>query len=362
MKIILAAGGSGGPVAPLLAVAKQIQHLHGQCEFLLVGTQHGPEREMALTDHIPFTPIVSGKFRRYFSWLNFFSPFLVVVGFFQAVNELRKFKPNIVLGSGSFVQVPVVWAAWVLRIPILLHQQDLYPSLANKLCSLMATKITVTFENSIRDFSQSVGIIYKRKPDKVVQTGNPFREELSIANKYDAIKSYDFSSDLPTIFITGGGTGAVVLNKIVEDSLPELLKFAQVIHSTGAKKQLHFEHPRYRQYEFITDMAIVYAAADIVVSRAGLSTITELSNLEKISIIIPMPNSHQELNGVLLSHMGGAVVVEQQALTPNKFIQLIRSVLFDSKLQNSLKNNIGKLMPKHSAKKIAEIAISLAAR
>src|SRR5579864_4564887 len=145
MKILLVGGGSGGPVAPLIAVADHIQMAHPKAEFLLVGTNSGPERQMAAAAGIGFKHITTGKLRRYFSLKNLGSPFLTLFGFFQSLRILKKFRPDCVFGTGSFVQVPMVWAAWFLKIPVVLHQQDILPSLANRLCQMVAKKITVTF-------------------------------------------------------------------------------------------------------------------------------------------------------------------------------------------------------------------------
>src|ERR1051326_6742383 len=144
MRILLVGGGSGGPVAPLIAVAEEIKKSHELATFLLVGGKQGPEQVMAKQADIPFTSIIAGKWRRYFSWANFLTPFQVFIGFLQSWRILRTWKPDAVLGAGSFLQVPLVWAAKFQGIPVFLHQQDLQPSWANLLCQSAATKITVT--------------------------------------------------------------------------------------------------------------------------------------------------------------------------------------------------------------------------
>jgi UDP-N-acetylglucosamine--N-acetylmuramyl-(pentapeptide) pyrophosphoryl-undecaprenol N-acetylglucosamine transferase len=140
-KIILAGGGSGGPVAPLLAVYSEIKKTHSDARFLLVGTKNGPERRMAEAAGISFSSIVCGKWRRYFSPHNLLAPFLTLAGLISAILLLKKFRPSVVFGAGSFVQVPIIWAAWILGIPAVIHQQDIYPSLANKLTAWASDKI-----------------------------------------------------------------------------------------------------------------------------------------------------------------------------------------------------------------------------
>lgn len=360
MKILLVGGGSGGPVAPLLAVAEQIKQTHPLAEFLLVGTGSGPERLMAEQAGIKFRSIVAGKWRRYFSLANFLTPVQVVIGFFQALGIIKNFRPDCVLGAGSFVQVPVVWAAWLRGVPAVLHQQDLLPGLANKLCQHAAAKITVTFADSLTDFSSGLGLFYKKNKAKIILTGNPFRRELRQASKPEAQQFFNLRDDMPTLLVLGGGTGAEFINQLLREALPELSRVVQIIHSTGSGKGGQAQSENYRAYDFIGNMGLAYAAADLVLCRAGLSTITELSNLDKVAVIIPMPDSHQELNAWLLYEQQAAVVLDQQELGPAGLVKLIRKLLFEHQLQQSLKKNIAAIMPKNSAVKIADIIVKLA--
>jgi UDP-N-acetylglucosamine--N-acetylmuramyl-(pentapeptide) pyrophosphoryl-undecaprenol N-acetylglucosamine transferase len=360
MKILFAGGGSGGPVAPLLAIAGEIKKTHLKAEFLLIGTKNGPERLMAGRVGISFQSIVAGKWRRYFSPTNFLSPFLFVAGFFGSLKIIHNFKPDCVLGAGSFVQVPVIWAAWFLRVPIVIHQQDIVPGLANRLCQWPADKITVTFNESLTDFASSLGFFYKRGKDKVVLTGNPFRSELKQFNKQEAQKHFHLDPGFPTLLVLGGGTGAEFVNNLLLNALPELSKTAQIIHSTGLQKGKQENRPHYQSYEFISEMGRAYAAADIVLSRAGLSTITELSNLGKVSIIIPIPGTHQETNAYFLYQRQAAIVLDQSELNAEGLVRVVRRLLFEHVLQQNLILNIEKIMPKNSAEKIAGIVVKLA--
>lgn len=361
MRILLVGGGSGGPVSPLLAIARHILKIHPNAEFLLVGTKSGPEQMMAKNEVINFVAITSGKWRRYFSWKNFVTPFQIFAGFIQSFGILKSFQPSCVFGTGSFTQVPVVWAAWFLKIPIVLHQQDVVPSLANKLCELCASKITITFAQSAKNFSTGLGIFYKKHPgDKITITGNPFREELRVAERAAAQKFFNLRPDLPTLLVLGGGTGAEFLNNLILECLPNLTKTVQIIHSTGKGKLKRGVLENYHPYEFIQNMAQAYAAADIVLARAGLSTLTELSNLRKLSIIVPMPQSHQEQNGLLLVRMEAAIVVSQKRVTATGFTGLIRKLLFAQEAQDILKHNIGKIMPHEANEKISEIILKFA--
>ncbi len=360
MRILLVGGGSGGSVAPLLAVAEEIKKTHPKARFLLVGSKSGPEKNMAAKAGMPFVAIAAGKLRRYFSLKNLVSPLLTLAGFYQAFKILKSFKPDCVFGAGSFVQVPVVWAAWFLSIPVVLHQQDIVPSLANKLCQLAAVKMTVSFRDSLKSFSSNTGLFYTKDHHKVVFTGNPFRQELKAGTKEKAAKFFNLRSDLPTLLVLGGGTGAEFINKLIQKSLPQLTKTVQVIHSTGRGKSISDKTESYHPYEFIDHMAEAYAVADIVVARAGLSTITELSNLKKVSIIIPMPETHQQDNSWHLLQNQAAIILTQNKVTSAGFVGLIRKLLFAGDVQAMLKENIGKIMPHNSAEKISEIILKSA--
>lgn len=361
MNILLVGGGSGGPVAPLLAVAEEIAIFNPRAKFLLVGSNLEPEKIMAAQAKIPFRAIVAGKWRRYFSFANFLTPFQVSAGFIQSLRILKRFRPDCVFGAGSFVQVPLVFAARLLNIPVVLHQQDVSPGLANTLCQFAASRITVTFEESLTDFVQSAGLFYKKKQDKVILTGNPCRLSIKNADKSSALEYFGLKNNLPVLYAVGGGTGSQFINNLIIEALPALSKVAQIIHSIGPGK-LKINHSRYfnyRPYEFVKEAGLAYAAADFVLCRAGLSTITELSTLKKVAVVIPLPNSHQEINAKLLMRHQAAIVLTQDKIHSQNFVRLLRKLLFEPKLQHALKENISFIMPKNSGKKIAEIIIKL---
>lgn len=356
----MAGGGSGGSVSPLIAVAEAIRQKHSNATFLLVGTAKGPERLMAEKARIDFCSIVAGKFRRYWSWKNFLAPFLTFFGLIQAFIILRSFKPDCIFGAGSFIQVPVIWASWLLRIPSVIHQQDVVVSLANRLCEPFVKKITVCFEKSLADFSRSSGFFYKRpKSEKIILTGNPFRQELKKMTREQALINQGLRPDLPVLLVLGGGTGSNFINQLVIGALPELSLVVQIVHSWGIRNPKKVTYTNYHPYDFISDMASAYAAADIVVSRAGLSTLTELANLEKVSIVIPMPGTHQEYNAFLLETLRAALIIRQSEVTPAFLTRVIKKMLFDYATQQALKANIAKIMPKNSAKKIAEVIVDI---
>ncbi|MDE2311605.1 MAG: UDP-N-acetylglucosamine--N-acetylmuramyl-(pentapeptide) pyrophosphoryl-undecaprenol N-acetylglucosamine transferase [Patescibacteria group bacterium] len=359
MKILLVGGGSGGPVAPLLAVAAAIKRHHSRAEFLLLGTKFGPERQMAAAAEIEFMEIPAGKWRRYFSLKNLTTPFEVLAGFFAARKIIKRFEPDCVFGAGGFAQVPVVWAAKFAKIPSVIHQQDLQASLANRLCQSAATLITVSFADSQAEFSSGSGLFYKKNKSKVVLAGNPFRESLASANKQDGVRLFDLKEDLPTLLVLGGGTGSQYLNSLITSNLKVLTKYVQIIHATGANKGSVTSQDNYYSADFIDNMGAAYAAADVVLCRAGLSTITELSNLGKVAIVVPLLGTHQEFNAYFLFRSQAAIVFDQSELSGPILVKTLRRLLFERELQENLKRNISKIMPKNSTQKIADLIIKL---
>ncbi|MDD5072063.1 MAG: UDP-N-acetylglucosamine--N-acetylmuramyl-(pentapeptide) pyrophosphoryl-undecaprenol N-acetylglucosamine transferase, partial [Patescibacteria group bacterium] len=295
-------------------------------------------------DGIEFIAIPSGKLRRYFSFKNFLDPFKIIVGFFKSFFIILKWRPDLVVTAGSFVSVPVVWVGWILRAPVLVHQQDARSGLANKLMAPFARVITVTFEESLKDYGK-----------KAVWTGNPSHNVERITHNASNSKK-----NLPIVLIVGGGTGAMEINKLVWESLEELTKFCQVVHITGKGKRIMNNElgiRNYVSYDFLEHDKVmeIMQAADLVVSRAGLGFLTEISCLAKPAIIIPIPDSHQEDNARIFSKNKAAVVLDQKKLTPEDFINKIRELLKDEVLRRKLGGNAAGVMKKGASEAIAKI-------
>jgi UDP-N-acetylglucosamine--N-acetylmuramyl-(pentapeptide) pyrophosphoryl-undecaprenol N-acetylglucosamine transferase len=357
MKIILAGGGTGGPATPLLAVASEIKKLEPTAEFLFVGTKNGPEQKLVEEAQIRFVSISSGKLRRYFSLQNFFDLFRILAGFLQAKKIIKEFKPDLVFSVGSFVAVPVCFAARK-KAKIVIHQQDARIGLANKLVAPFADYITTTFQETTKEFYTGSG--FEKNPKvRTEWVGNPVREAF-LNNDTTGKEFFNLTTDLPVLLIFGGATGATQINEVVDGAIPELAKAHQVIHVTGkGKNTIEYRDPNYHPYEFLTkEMPIAMKIADIVVARAGLSTIAELSALGKVAIIVPMPDSHQEDNAAILKHTNSAVVLNSEEFNPETLARVIVSLKFNVKRVELLSNNIRNLMPHDSSKKLAEIIIN----
>ena len=351
MKILFSGGGTMGSVSPLIAVYQEIKEKRSDVEFMFIGTKTGPEKEAVESYKIPFRAIASGKLRRYLSWQNFTDPFRIVVGFFQSFFILSKFRPNVVMVAGGFVGVPVAWTAWLLHIPVLIHQQDIIAGLANKLMANIATKITVSFEPSLKDFF----------PQKTVLTGNPVRKEFYACDYKKSRELFNLKEDLPALLILGGGTGAQDINQIIEKSLPQLLQFCQIMHITGRGKSLDVQAENYQQFEFLTHgMTEAICATDLVISRAGISTLSELIIADKPTIIIPIPESHQEFNAQYFQKNNAIINLSQQSLNSEVLIDTIKELFSDSGARDNLARNIYKVMPHDGAGQVALLLLTIA--
>jgi UDP-N-acetylglucosamine--N-acetylmuramyl-(pentapeptide) pyrophosphoryl-undecaprenol N-acetylglucosamine transferase len=339
----------------------------------LIGTRNGPEKQMAAEKDILFRAISAGRLRRYFSFKSLVqtisAPFQSLTGFIQARKLLKKFNAHAVIAAGGFVSVPVGYAAWSLGITILIHQQDIQSTLSNTLLSPIADAITVTFKSSLHDFNHTSGLhsVPVDGNSKCVWTGNPVRSEFITAKENEknqpwlsaARSKFNIGDDRPVLLITGGGTGASGLNEIIIAALPQLLVRFTVIHSTGDGKQIIFTHQHYHSYEFISNMAEAYALADLVISRAGIAAITEISAMAKPSIIIPMPESHQEDNALYLRSKEAAIVLHQKLLSAEQLVSIVTGLLYDNDKKAALSQSISEIMPHDAAQRIAEIVLRL---
>lgn len=337
MRIIFSGGGTIGSVSPLLAICEAVKHHQPQAEFLWLATRQGPEKKLIQDFGITLKEIHSGKLRRYFSLKNLVDPFLVFFGLLQSLLIIIKFKPDIVLSAGGYVAVPVSLAAWVLRVPSIIHQQDVMPGLANKILAPIAKVITVTFPQSLNNFPSK----------KTLLTGNPVRQNILAGDRQKAIEFFQLDPNMPTVLIFGGGTGAASLNDLVVDSLQSLVNFCQIIHITGGKTEKVAHHSKYRSYDFLTkEMRLAYAASDIMVSRAGMSALTEIAALRKPAIVIPMPHSHQEVNAMEFFKKNAITVLKEPDLTSENFSAAIKQLLEDKVEQQNLMRNLEKVMPR----------------
>ncbi|KKW21993.1 MAG: UDP-N-acetylglucosamine-N-acetylmuramyl-(pentapeptide) pyrophosphoryl-UDP N-acetylglucosamine transferase [Parcubacteria group bacterium GW2011_GWA2_51_12] len=359
MKMLIVGGGTGGPTAPLFAVAEKVKKRFHNAEFVFLGTRKGVDKKF--TEQAGFSvvyhTIPAGKWRRPFTIENIFDLFKIFFGFLKALYYLGRYRPDVVFGAGSYAQVPVAYAAYLRRIPVVIHQPDLRLLLSTRVVAPIAKAITVSFTNTGQGIGSGSGLLAKYPKSKVHVTGNPVRESVLGGSVEKARSIFNLNDQYPTILVMGGGTGARRINELVWGALPELSKYAQIIHLTGGKDKSRLPtRDHYHPFDFLTgDLKHAYAVADIVISRAGMATISELGLVGKAVVLIPLPDSPQEDNAKLLASFGLAVAVNERSLTPINFTELVRKLLWDTTLQKNLRENIKRLMPADSAEKIAKV-------
>ena len=320
-QIILTGGGTAGHVTPNIALLPSLAAAGYQVTY--IGSYTGIEKQLIEDLGITYYGISSGKLRRYKSWKNLTDPFRVIAGYFQSRKLIRKIKPDIVFSKGGFVSVPVVLAASHKHIPVIIHESDMTPGLANKIAMRGATKICCNFPETLK---------YLPK-DKAVLTGSPIRHELLLGNKPAGLKLCGFNTSKPIILVVGGSTGAVKVNNAVRAILPELLKKYQVVHLCGKGKTDASLNgiDGYIQFEYISDqMRDLFAISDIVISRAGANAICELLALRKPNILIPLPASQsrgdQLLNAASFEKSGYSYVLQEEELTSNTLLKAVQYV------------------------------------
>lgn len=317
-RIILTGGGTAGHVTPNIALLPRLRSEGYEVSY--IGSLDGIEKKLIQAQGIPYYGISSGKLRRYFDLKNFTDPFRVIKGFSEASALMKKLKPHVVFSKGGFVSVPVVMAAKRHHIPVVCHESDLTPGLANKLSMPSATKVCCNFPETVKYLPA----------EKAVLTGCPIRRELMEGRRADALTFTGFTPDKPVLMVMGGSLGAAAVNQAVWDALPELLKQWQIIHLCGkGKKNEALQGTKgYVQYEYIQkELADLFALCDIVVSRAGANAICELLALRKPTLLIPLSakasRGDQLLNAQSFERQGFSMVLEEENLTRDTFLKAI---------------------------------------
>lgn len=361
MKILLVGGGSGGPVTPLLAVREEILRLKPNTEFSFISGVTGPEKSLMAKLDMDIHSIPCGKWRRYFSLRNVLDIFFTAAGFVKSLYLIKKINPDLVFSSGSYLAVPVSYAARLCGKKIVIHQQDYLPSLSNKLIYPIADKVTVSLEKSVKDYDKSLGIVKLKKREKAVFTGNPVRPEITQGSADKARQIFGLKPNFPTLLVLGGASGALKLNQIISRAAPELTKYYQIIHVTGRAKNLNPQkNDNYHCYEFLREeLPHALKIADFVISRAGFSTISELSACKKVTLLVPLPDSHQLANAGYCLDRGAVLGIIEPYLTPEYLISLLRKIAFNADAQKILKKNIAKINPAQAGQSIAKILIGL---
>lgn len=324
-KIVFTGGGTAGHVTPNIALFPAVRAAGYEISY--IGSYNGIEKDLIAKQGIVYYGISSGKFRRYFDVKNFSDPFKVMKGYFQAKKLLKKLRPDVVFSKGGFVSVPVVLAAKSCKIPCIIHESDITPGLANRLAIPSATKVCANFPETLAYLPKG----------KAVLTGTPIREELYAGNKIKGLDFCGFTANRPVLLVVGGSTGAAALNTAVRNLLPTLLQEFQVIHLCGkGKRDDSVKSTKgYVQYEYINEeLKDLFAAADVIVSRAGANAICELLALRKPHILIPLSaaasRGDQILNAESFERQGFSYVLKEEELTNETLLFAIHEV-FDNR-------------------------------
>lgn len=334
-RIILTGGGTAGHVTPNIALLPRLKELGYDIQY--IGSYTGIEKELIEPFGIPYHGISSGKLRRYFSVQNFTDPFRVLKGFREAHKLIRQLKPDVIFSKGGFVSVPVVLAGKRCKVPVIIHESDMTPGLANKIAIPSAAKVCCNFPETLKSLPEG----------KAVLTGSPIRQELLSGNKIAAMDICHFTSDKPVILVIGGSLGAVAVNNAVREALPELLKDFQIIHLCGKGKMDESlkDVEGYCQFEYIkNELRNLFALADIVISRAGANAICELLALHKPNLLIPLSanasRGDQILNARSFERQGFSLVLEEEQLTKETLLNAVKT-LYENRTTfiNSMKNS-----------------------
>ena len=319
--IVMTGGGTAGHVTPNLALVPYLKE--AGYDIYYIGSYTGIEKKMVENAGITYYGISSGKLRRYHDWKNFTDPFRVIKGFSEANQLLKHLKPDVVFSKGGFVSVPVVMAAGRQHIPAIIHESDMTPGLANKLAIPFASKVCCNFPETM-DYL----------PDgKAVHTGSPIRQELFSGNKEAGLSFCGFTSDKPVMLIMGGSIGSRFINNAVWDSLDTLLEKFQIVHLVG-KGNINNDligKPGYQQYEFISEqLNDIFAMTDLMISRAGANSISEILALKIPNILIPLSakasRGDQILNAESYEKQGFSTVLQEEELTGELLVNSVEDV------------------------------------
>ena len=309
-RIILTGGGTAGHVTPNIALIPRLLELGYDIQY--IGSYQGIEKELIEPFGIPYHGISSGKLRRYFSVQNFTDPFRVLKGFGEAKRLIKELQPDVIFSKGGFVSVPVVLAGKHNKVPTIIHESDMTPGLANKIAIPSATKVCCNFPETLEHLPK----------DKAVLTGSPIRQELLSGNRIAAMDLCHFSADKPVILVIGGSLGSVAVNTAVRKILPQLLNTFQVIHICGKGNldESLIGTEGYVQYEYVdAPLKHLFAAADVVISRAGANSICELLALRKPNLLIPLSaaasRGDQILNADSFARQGFSKVLKEEELS-----------------------------------------------
>lgn len=349
-KIIMTGGGTAGHVTPNLALIPKLKEKGFEIKY--IGSIDGIEKEIITQNNIPFFGISSGKLRRYFDLKNFTDPFKIIKGIAQALSILSKEKPDVIFSKGGFVAVPVVIAASIKSIPVVAHESDITPGLANKLSAPFCNKLCVTFRESLNFVKGNKGVL----------TGSPIRKEILQGDKNKGKKICNFIDDKEILFIMGGSLGSKIINDEIRKNLDMLLKLFNIIHICGKgniDETLKAKNG-YKQFEYVSEkLPDLMKAADYIISRAGANSIFEFLALKKPTLLIPLSKKasrgDQILNSKSFKKEGYALMLEEEEIAYNT---LYNKILELKDKKEELVSNMERSKAKNGVEAIIEVILS----
>lgn len=367
MRIVLTGGGTGGHLTPLVAIANELRKKIGpEAKILYIGSGAKMEKEIMSERGIPTKFVLSGKMRRYFSFKNFIDFFKVPIGFLQSLWILLWFAPDVVFSKGGYVAVPIVLAAWIYRIPVIIHESDSVPGIANQFLAKFANRVAVAYPAAEEYFPKK----------KTALVGNPIRFEVTEGKSFSLKQQFGFTESKPVILILGGSQGSQIINEAIIKILPKLLPYYQIIHQTGQENFDDVEreaaymgiksgHEGYFAIPFMNANQIrdAFALCNLVISRAGATTITEIAANGKPVILIPIDgsaNDHQRMNAYELAQIGAGIVLEESNLGEHMLIERINFILNDESLMQSMSEKIKTFYHPNAAEMIANSIVEIA--
>lgn len=365
--VVIAGGGTGGHTSPGLAVAAALGGRGLTCAW--IGSRSGVEARLAPAAGVPYFAVPTGKLRRPWAWRNVVDLAVGVPGgLLAAWRLLGRLRPRVVFATGGYVALPVVLAASPAGVPTVVHEQTLVPGLANRIAARRARRVAVTFHDTARFFPAG----------RVVVTGNPLRPELRGGSRSRAVEQFSLDPSLPLIYVTGGAQGAQRINRVIGEALPALLRQAQVIHQcgdnpqTGDRAWLEARRAtlppalarRYTLRPWVgAELADIYAAASLVVGRSGAGTVNECCQLGVPALYVPLPGSRggeQAANARYVERAGGCLVLPQDALTPERLVERVESLLGDPRRLKEMAERARALAVPDAAERIVSLLLEVA--
>lgn len=359
MKYIFAGGGTGGHIFPAIAVADEIRKTDNEAEILFIGAKGRIEEKIVPSNNYRLETIELSGFDRSNVFRNLKLPVKLIRSFRKCMRILKDFSPDVVIGTGGFVCGPVIYAAGLLKIPTLIQEGNSFAGKTIKFLAERSDKVVINFPETEK---------YLKRKDNIIRIPHPIRSSLKVTEKSKAVEAFEMSPMNKTIFIFGGSQGARGINRAVEKIAFRLSESGiNIIWQTGKtdftdlKSRFTGSEKNIRILEFIDNIDIAYSAADLVICRAGITSIMELASMQKACILIPLPGSaenHQEMNALNLAEKNAAVMIRENGIDDKLYTEII-NIIHNEKKITELSENINKFADPDSARKIADEAIRL---